>query len=78
MSKATPKSVDNMGVDDLERKVDQLISLVNRLWEENNALRARENELLTERSELIERNEIARMRVESIITRLKDMEQHEV
>lgn len=65
---------DDVGVSELEQTVQDLIRLCNRLHEENSALRAREAELVKERDELLERNEIAKERVESIITRLKDME----
>jgi cell division protein ZapB len=61
--------------DELEVRVDELITLCERLREENHALRARQSMLLAERADLIDRNEVARNRVESIISRLKDMEE---
>jgi cell division protein ZapB len=66
--------LEDIGVSDIEQAVHQLIQLCNRLQTENAALRAREAELTKERDELLERNEIAKERVESIISRLKDME----
>ncbi|MDH5547655.1 MAG: TIGR02449 family protein [Gammaproteobacteria bacterium] len=65
---------DDVGVNDLEETVQQLLSLCRRLQEENIALRTREEELTKERDILLERNVMAKERVESIITRLKDME----
>ena len=58
----------------VEQNVDRLISFCKRLQEENLALRNRENNLLKERSQLLEKNEMARSRVESMISRLKAMD----
>lgn len=57
----------------LEQKVDRLISLCARLQQENRALLEREANLLKERSKLLEKNELARSRVENMITRLKSL-----
>ncbi|HHQ41849.1 MAG TPA: TIGR02449 family protein [Chromatiales bacterium] len=59
----------------LEARVDELVRLCRRLKEENQALRARERQLLAERARLLEKHEEARTRVEAIITHLKAMEQ---
>ncbi len=58
----------------LESRVDELIHTVNQLSTENSDLRGKQKELMTERSELIEKTELARTRVEAMITRLKSME----
>ncbi len=58
----------------LEHKLDQLIAICDRLDQENVALKARETSWLQERARLIEKNELARTRVESMITRLKSLE----
>lgn len=58
----------------LEVRVDQLIHALELLREENSGLRSRQNELLDERVELIEKTELARNRVEAMISRLKSME----
>jgi len=58
----------------LEAMVDELIKSVSALKEENRTLRARQDNLTNERAELIEKTELARSRVESMITRLKSME----
>ncbi len=65
----------NFDIDTLERQVDELIHLCRRLREENASLRARQDHLVTERAELVEKTELARGRVESMITRLKAMEE---
>jgi cell division protein ZapB len=58
----------------LESKLEQLLTRCNRLQEENRAYREKEAEWQQERSRLIEKNELARNRVEAMITRLKSLE----
>jgi len=59
----------------LESKIDELIELCSVLTRENRALRAQQQNWTTERAKLIEKNELAKSRVESMITRLKALEQ---
>ena len=59
----------------LEQKVDELIELCSVLTRENRALRTQQNNWTMERAKLIEKNELAKSRVESMITRLKALEQ---
>ena len=66
--------LEDLGVSEVEGAVNQLVQLCNRLQTENAALRAREEALTKERDDLLERNEAVKVRVESIINRLKDME----
>ena len=58
----------------LEHRIDQLIEICNRLQTENKALRNKHANLASERSELIHKNELAKHRIESMIMRLKTME----
>ena len=58
----------------LEKKLDHLIQLCARLQAENTSLREKESTLLRERSKLLEKNEMARSRVEAMITRLKNLD----
>jgi cell division protein ZapB len=58
----------------LEARVDELIRTCNRLKDENQALRTTQEGLVAERAELIEKTELARSRVEAMISRLKSME----
>lgn len=58
----------------LEVQVEELISACAYLKEENKSLRIRQDTLVTERASLIEKTEMARSRVEAMITRLKSME----
>lgn len=58
----------------LETKLDRLILLTSRLQQENTDLKARENAWQQERVRLIEKNELARSRVEAMITHLKSLD----
>lgn len=62
-------------LDALERKVDELIRICDRLRDENASLRASREHLVSERAELIEKTELARSKVEAMVTRLKSMEE---
>ena len=65
---------NELGVDALELQLEELIRLCEQLKAENIVLRAKQASLLNERSELEDKNELARIRVESILARLKEME----
>lgn len=58
----------------LETKLDRLIQSCNRLQQENAEFKARENEWQRERTRLIEKNELARSRVEAMISHLKNLD----
>ncbi len=58
----------------LETKLDKLILLCNRLQQENAELKTREIEWQRERVRLIEKNELARSRVEAMITHLRNLD----
>ena len=58
----------------LETQVDELIRTISRLNEENSNLRGKQQELMSERAELIEKTELARSRVEAMISRLRAIE----
>ena len=60
----------------LEVRIDELIRTVSLLTEENRGLRTQREQLTSERAELIEKTEQARGRVESMINRLKSMEEN--
>ena len=65
------KETSNDAFGDLEGKIDQLVALSDQLKSENHALKKREAGLVKERVHLIEKNEMARSKVEGMITRLK-------
>ena len=58
----------------LERQVENLIALVHLLGNENKALKTQQSNWTVERAKLIEKNELAKNRVESMIGRLKALE----
>jgi cell division protein ZapB len=60
----------------LEQNIDTLLSQCAHLREENRILRLSQENLTAERAVLLEKNELARSRVEAMIGRLKAMEQH--
>lgn len=59
----------------LEHQIDQLIYRCHQLEQENRSLRQQESQWRKERTRLIEKNELARTRVEGMILRLKALEQ---
>lgn len=58
----------------LEEQLNDVLGLLESLSSENAVLKARENQLLHERSELHHRNDKVRSQVESMIQRLKTMD----
>lgn len=56
---------------ELEHKIDRLVAIGARLKAENDQLREREASLARERSQLLEKNERARDKIEGMIARLK-------
>lgn len=67
--------MEDSTISKLERQIDELIALCDKLKDENNLLRNRQDLLVEERARLIEKTELARSRVESMLVRLKAMEQ---
>lgn len=59
----------------LEQRIQELIDLCDRLSQENKLLRANAAAWKNERAELIKRNDLARGKVEAMISRLKALEQ---
>ncbi len=58
----------------LEKRVDELVTTLLRLKDENRALRARQDTLAAEKTTVMNRSEQVRARVEAMIGRLKAME----
>ena len=61
-------------IEALEEKVDLLIQQYTLLNNENHSLKTKQQELVREKAKLIEKSDLARTRVEAMITRLKSME----
>ena len=66
--------MDDLDLKKLETRVDELIKAVERLQQENKTLRNSQTHLMTERTDLIEKTEMARTKVETMIKRLKALE----
>lgn len=73
MSQESPEPVHG-DLKQLEVRVEELIRACAVLKEENRSLKVRQESLMSERAELIKKTELARSRVEAIISRLKSME----
>ena len=73
-SQSQPQDQSMEEMDILERRVNQLIALTEQLSRENKALRTQQNNWSVERAKLIEKNELAKSRVESMIGRLRSLE----
>jgi len=59
----------------LDEKIDALIALCAAMKTENQMLRANEHNWQTERQQLLENNKLAKSRLETVLARLKSMEQ---
>lgn len=59
----------------LEKRVDALVRVCDKLQDENKSLKQRQDVLTGERANLLQKNEQVRARVEAMIGRLKAMEQ---
>ena len=74
MNKTEPSTDTNLNLRKLEAQVEELIRACSYLKDENKSLRNRQDNLVAERAALIEKTELARTRVEAMISRLKAME----
>lgn len=61
----------------LEARVDELLRIATYLRQENGQLRERTNRLLEERAQLVRKSDLAKSRVEAIISRLQSLEQED-
>jgi len=68
------ESQKELDLNTLEARIDELIHALGDVAKENNTLREQQTQLMAERSALIDKSEMARARVESMIARLKAME----
>jgi len=58
----------------LEQRIDELIDTMGQLKYENSNLRQQQEQLVIEKSALVEKTEMAKTRVEAMITRLRSLE----
>jgi cell division protein ZapB len=73
MSETTRTQLD-LELTRLTKRIDELITILEHLKDENRALRARHESLAGERAALMHKNEQVRTRVEAMIGRLKTLE----
>lgn len=66
--------MSNHQLSNLEHQIDQLIYHCAQLEKENSNLRSKEASWIRERDKLVEKNDIARSKVEAMIARLKALE----
>ncbi len=64
----------NAELKDFEDKLDRLIGKFHNLKNENSYMKMKQETLIQEKSQLLEKTNLARTRVEALITRLKAME----
>jgi len=74
MEASLPKELEEE-LSGLEGEVTRLVGVVKRLREEKRLLTDRLNSLNAERAQLMNKNAVVQNRVESMIARLKSMEQ---
>ncbi|MCH2568199.1 MAG: TIGR02449 family protein [Pseudomonadales bacterium] len=65
-----------MDIKSLEAKVDALIEALDELERRNSMLESDRENWLVERNRLLEKNELAKNKVEAMILRLKALEQN--
>ena len=58
----------------LEKRVSDLITLSDKLSLENKALRLEQRKWTLERAALIKKNELAKTRIKTVLSRLKNMQ----
>jgi cell division protein ZapB len=74
MEEAATRSPLDVELKRLEKRLEDLVVVVEQLKDENRALRQRQDALSAERSVLLAKNEQVRARVEAMVGRLKAME----
>lgn len=66
--------MDEPDINTLSERIKQLIALCDQLQQQNRHLVAQERSWREERMQLIEKNDLARQKVEAMILRLKALE----
>ena len=74
MKKQNKPSLVETDLKQLEHRVDELITTIERLTAENHSLQNQHKNIAGERTKLMEKHELVRGRVESMINRLKSLE----
>ena len=66
--------MDKNAIQQLEQQVDELLRTSRRLREENLLLRSQQAAWLSERAQLVEKTDVARTRIEKMVSRLKELD----
>lgn len=66
--------MDSDNLTKLELRIDQLIVAVRKLSQENHMLKSGQRNITEEHAKLVEKTQVARARIESMIGRLKALE----
>ncbi|ALA23890.1 hypothetical protein AVI51_08520 [Piscirickettsia salmonis] len=66
--------MDELKLAALTRDISKIIELCEQLKKENFALKTQKNALITERSQLLDKNQVAKTRIESMLLRLEELE----
>lgn len=66
--------MDTNALQQLERRIDELLRTSRRLREENMLLRSQQAAWLSERAQLLEKTDVARSRIEKMVSRLKQLD----
>lgn len=74
MSETSPRQELEADLKQLEKSLADLVLTCTQLREENRSLRQRQDTLIAERANLLQKSEQARSRVEAMVGRLKSME----
>ncbi len=62
-------------IKELEKNIEKCLDKIEQYAAENNALRTRMEELTQEKARLMQKNDQAKTRLESMISRLRNLEQ---
>jgi len=74
MIQKEPSTSVDVDLKALEVRVEELITACQYLKDENKTLKVKQDHLVNEKAELVEKTELAKTRIESMITRLKSLE----
>ena len=64
-----------MELSTLEKRIDELIAFCDQLERKQESIATEQEKWLQERSRLLEKNELAKTKIEAMIMRLKSLEQ---
>lgn len=69
-------TMQDLQLQNLQQKIDKLLSVHEELREQNRAMRSAEADWQAERAKLMQQNEIARRKVNEMINRLQTLERN--